>query len=543
MTTWQRISHSIRDLGMPTIWGLALALAVGLILRIIGITWGYPYQLHVDEPTIFNEAVDMAARRSFEPTTFYRPDHVQMKLSFIAYMVYSWGFLQQPVEVAFENNSVTFRLISRIITVAFGLALIVLAFFVARAIRPGSGVIAAWIFSLYPAYVEHSRLITPDIPLATIVLAASLAMIYYLRAPSIPTLLITSALTGVAIGIKYPGALVTVLIAFVVIYTSFRDRQLGRIARHGITAFFATLLSTFMVSPALFANFGQVYAALIFESRGGEDGPTFLAHAGEYVGEFVTTAGLILVLLGLLGTWWAVRVRREEALVLIIGPIFWLGLSPLGLQWERWGTPMWLTPLILGAVGFHVLWNHLRFLPHKLVRSFPIVVGVIVFAQLFSTSVVGKTVPYVLPDTRVTGIATLDQQGFTAENTETEGFSPLRPSSSRGIAGRFDTVGTTLTPRNTQFDFALISSIKYKDAFGREPRSADAAFYRELDRTYPLVLEISPTIVPFESTFIEPVTLWRAFATAIAIDTSTTVGPTIRVYDLRAPISTSPRVE
>jgi len=518
----------------PAIWGLVAALVVGATLRVIGTMWGYPTQLHVDELVIYREVVDMATRRSFEPTIFYRPDHVEIKLSFIVYMVYSWVFLQQPVEVAFAANSVPFRLMSRLITVVFGLVMIVLAFHLAKVIKPGSEVYAAWIFALYPAYVEHSRLITPDVPLATVVLAATLSMVLYLKNPGYVPLLITSGLTGVAIGIKYPGALITLLIAIIVTYTAIRDRDLWRIPRHGIVSFIATVFATFMVSPVLFANFGQVYAALGSESQLDKGTNLFATHLGAYSTEFAITAGLVMLLLAAWGVWWAVSSRREEALVLIIGPIFWLALSPFGIQWERWGTPMWITPLVFAAIGFHLLQSRFGNHSHPSRKALPVAAGLLVVGQLLSTAILERTLPYVYPDSRVWGQEILKDNGITLDNTVSEGFSPLRPESSGRISGRFERVNGMLVPEDSDNVYALISSMRYEDAFEPNPLVDRADFYRELDSTYPLVLEIHPTGISFTPSLFEPVTLWRAITAVSKLRPDTTVGPTFRVYKLGA---------
>jgi len=517
----------------PALWGLVGALIVGGTLRVLGIMWGYPTQLHVDELVIYREVVDMAARRSFEPTIFYRPDHVEIKLSFIAYMMYSWVFLQQPVEVAFAANSVPFRLMSRLITVVFGLVMIVLAFFLAKAIKPGAEVFAAWIFALYPSYVEHSRLITPDVPLATVVMAAALAMVFYLRQPGYVPLLVTSGVTGVAIGIKYPGALITLLIAVIVTYTAIRDRDLWRIPRHGIVAFFATILATFMVSPVLFANFGQVYEALLGETYLEEEGQSlFTANLIAYTTEFAVTAGLVLLLLAAWGLWWVVSSRREEALVLIIGPIFWLALSPLGIQWERWGTPMWITPLIFGAIGCQLLWATFRKHPKRLMRAIPAAAGLLVTSQLLGQAIFDRVLPYIYPDSRVWGQEVLAENGITRDNTVSEGFSPLRPESSGRISGRFDRANGVLVPEDSDNVYALISSMRYEDAFEPEPQTERADFYRELDSTYPLILEITPTGIDFTRSLFEPLTIWRAIIAGSQLGSDTTVGPTFRIYQL-----------
>jgi hypothetical protein len=532
MTSWGRSRRLLALALRPTSVGLFGALAVGLIIRVIGLTWGYPLQFHVDEPIVFGEAVDMAARRSFEPTVFYRPDHVQIKLSFIAYMLYSWGFLQQPVEVAFADDSVTFRLISRSITVVFGLVLIVLAFFVARAIRPGSGVIAAWIFALYPPYVEHSRYITPDVPLAAVTMAAALAMIYYIRQPGLPPLIVTSALTGVAIGIKYPGALITVLIAIVVIWSAVRDRQWWRIVRHGLIAIAATIVSTFLISPVLFANFGQVYGALVSEARLDDSDSPWRENLFAYSSQFVVTAGILMVVLAAVGLWQVVRERREEAIVLSISAVFLFGLIPLGINWERWGTPIWIGPLILSAVGIHSLLRVARGHTSRLVKIGSGAVVVVVALHFMAQNIFERVLPFVLPDSRVWAQDIFEEYGLTSENTVSEGYSPLRVTSSVNIRNRFDEVDGRLVARDRDKQFAVISSKKFTDSFDENPTSPWADRYQQIDKSFPLILDIVPTGIDFHVSAVEPVTIIRALGAIASVSPDTTVGPRLRVYDI-----------
>jgi len=41
---------------------------------------------------IVEGAIDMVKRHSFEPSFYYRPDHVEIQLSYLAYMAYAHLF-------------------------------------------------------------------------------------------------------------------------------------------------------------------------------------------------------------------------------------------------------------------------------------------------------------------------------------------------------------------------------------------------------------------------------------------------------------------
>ncbi|HEX5995487.1 MAG TPA: hypothetical protein VFY84_10135, partial [Jiangellales bacterium] len=68
-------------------WALVLlgvAVIAGGALRVVGARYGFPFFVHPDEGTIVHGAMDLSARRSFEPQALFRPDHLEIKLNFLA---------------------------------------------------------------------------------------------------------------------------------------------------------------------------------------------------------------------------------------------------------------------------------------------------------------------------------------------------------------------------------------------------------------------------------------------------------------------------
>ena len=99
-----------------------IIIAIGIIFRFWGLDWGFPYLLHPDEGTIVNTSINMARNHSFEPTVFYRPDHLIIKINTLVYQIFSTVILGKNIDEIVKNNLSTFYFIGRFITQCFGIA-------------------------------------------------------------------------------------------------------------------------------------------------------------------------------------------------------------------------------------------------------------------------------------------------------------------------------------------------------------------------------------------------------------------------------------
>ena len=168
----------IRRVRSTTNWGVIVLVSAGVIgvaLRILGLGWGLPAELHSDEWVITTGALDLAQRNSFEPSLYFRPDHVEIQLSYIAYQLFSHLVLHTSVEAAYAANPGHFLLISRLITALFGTAMVVLAYFIGRRFNRTIAIIAVVLFSIFPPLVQHSHFATPDVPVTAALMAVILA--------------------------------------------------------------------------------------------------------------------------------------------------------------------------------------------------------------------------------------------------------------------------------------------------------------------------------------------------------------------------------
>lgn len=529
----RRLLSRVLTPGVLVVGALVL---LGTLARVAGITWGLPAQLGTDEWIMVQAPLDMYERGSFDPAVFYRPDHVEIKIDYVVFLAYSALVAHAPFPAAYAADPGVFLLLARLVTVAFGVASIVLAALIGRRFSPAVGVIAAGLFALFPPLVEHSHYATPDVPLTTVFLGVVLATMHYLRAPRIPSLLIAAALAAVAVGIKYPGGLATAVIAIVVVVAAVRDRRPARILWHGLIAIGGMVVALFLVSPALFTHSSAVVEAFSAESGANNPAASGLGFVGNllfYADTYVAVAGVLLTALAVYGVADAIRNRRVEAIPLSLGVITWLALSPFTLHWERWTLPMYITPLLFAALGAVALWRDTvtlrvgRRWPNLVAAAFALVV-----AGNLIVPVVSSDLRFIVPDTRIGTKDAIAVAGATPENTAYEAYTRFLPTLVRldeneqpifdgvdpdwipsAVFDRFETVDGELRPRESDLEFVLISDCLYARYLdGRFPVQAE--FYRQLEEQYEVAGRF-PGVDPGGARGLEPLTIGSA-ATAIS---------------------------
>lgn len=517
---------------------LWLILLAGAALRVAGTSWGLPLQLHPDEWVVVRGAIDMAERNSFEPMFFLRPDHIEMKLSYAAYVAYAHLFHGASPEALFAVDQAPFVLISRLITAALGTAMIVVAYLIGRRFSRPVGVVSAFLVAFYPLYVDHSHYATPDVPLTLALMIVILGCMRYLSRPSWGSLLLACFAASAAIAIKYPGAIGNVIIAVTVTVGSARAGNLRRFVLHGLGAVAAVVGFLFMISPVLFTNVTAVVTAIRREARQshlGADGLEWSGNAVFYAVGFATGAGILVVVLFALGVMWCIRMRLVESIPLLLGVVYWVILSALPLHWERWALPMHLTPLLVGSIGavFSLEYARARWRGHWPAWT-ALGVGMIVGANLVlgSVAVVARLRA---PDTRATSEPGLSTRGVNAANTAFEGYTPFQPGGPKFIFDDFDAIDGRLVPvdraGSDDIRYVVISSDMY-DRFTAEPRYAAAqAFYARLDDQYQLVATFVGA-PPRDRSALEPLSVWSSLRYICAIAEGGSAGPTIKVFEI-----------
>ncbi|MFE5409107.1 ArnT family glycosyltransferase [Microbacterium sp. NPDC056569] len=423
---------------------LVAIVVVGGTVRFAGVTWGLPLLLHPDEWVVVGGAIDLAERNSFAPAYFFRPDHLEIQLSYLAFQAWSHLVMGMPAEAAYAISPAPFYAISRALTAAFGTAMIPLAYLIGRDHSRWAGLFAAFGIAFFPPFVEHSRYATPDIPLAFTVLVVLYACIAYTRTSSWWWLAL--ACLGVAAGItvKYPAIVGTAAIAAVVIVDALRHRAPLRIVSRGGAAIGMVVGMTFLLSPTLFTNASEVARQFSVQNAGthlGAGGLGFFGNAAFYVTTFVESGGVLVAVFAGVGVV-ALLLRDWGTLVpYMIGLVYWIALSSLSLHWDRWGLPVYAVTIVLGGIGVHTLWSMCAGLRRQRV---PARAAVAVIASLSGVTLLAGTAAQVAyaaaPDTRSTAAGELQALGATPANTAFDGYTPFHPQGPGSIAS-----GLTLT--------------------------------------------------------------------------------------------------
>lgn len=522
---------------------VAIALTViilgGAIARFLGGNWGLPLEFHPDEWVIVDGAIDMAKRHSFEPPFYFRPDHVEMKLSYLAYVTYAALFHGSSAESAYASNSAPFILISRTITACFGVAMIVVAYLIGKRFTRAIGVLAAFLVAFFPMYVDESHFATPDVPLSLTLMIVILGCMRYLDSPTWGNLLLASLGVSVSIAIKYPGALGAIIIAITVVTGAVRARAWSRILVHGAAALAAVGGFLFAISPVLFTNIHVVVSAMTAEAGGsalGADGLGWSGNMGFYAETFATTVGIILLVCFALGVLWSVRMRLVQSLPLWLGAVYWVIVSALPLHWPRWGLPMYLTPLLIAPIGAYYSFRYLldRGAAHWL-RWGAVGLGAVMTANLIVGSV-AATANYRSPDTRTVATKYFAVRGVDKTNTIFEGYTPLSPGAPGLIFNAFKVINGRLMIRSkdhvrSRIRYVVLSSFIY-GRYKADPKyAARQKFYAMLNEQFPLLTTFDPA-TRGKAIVLEITNIWNALDFVGQVARGGLGGPTIKLYEI-----------
>lgn len=512
-------------------WALLAIVAVGAVVRFGGIGWGLPLQLHADEWVVVEGAIDMAQRNSFAPPFFFRPDHLETQLSYIVYQAWSHLFGGGSPETLFAVDQAPFYALARATTATLGTASIVVAYFIGSSYTRTAGLWSAFAIAFFPPLVEHSRYATPDVPLVFAVLLTILGAVRYIQRESWPWLVLASA--GVALGItaKYPAVAATSTIALAVIVASIRSRHYWRIPARGAAAIVMVLGFTFALSPTLFTNFSEVRAQLFQQNSTGHlgaDGLDWSGNALFYASSFLSSGGIIVVLFAAVGLIAAVTGRRWDMLPLLTGLVFWVAISILTLHWDRWGLPMFITPLLLAAVGLDAAWR--RAAAHGRVPRIVVAVVAAVSAGSLLLASFAQLAVALAPDTRQTAADDLAARGIEADDTFYDGYTPFRSDGPRNLAAELTVVGDVVGPREgiDRLPYILTSSSMVNRYLRADNMPEEQAVYSAIQQLAIDTEWNSVGIAPASPW--EPVRIWQSIDFLAKVVGGANGGPQLILY-------------
>lgn len=487
------------------LWILMLVTALGGLLRIIYCFRGYPYQLHPDEHTIVNNAIDMLSRHSWEAYVYNRPDQFEIKCNAFLFNIFSWLHYHVPAYEGFELNSGIFYVIARLYTTMFGIAMIPLMYLTVGKIlkkdcisKQKVQLFAATMIAFSPLFIEHSAYATPDIVLTFFILFTAYISAEYLETGKRWTIYVIALITGICVTIKYPAAIVCSYIAFIVIYKCIKDKKgFKEIFILGMSSILIILATIFVIAPNLYTDFGNVVSTFITEARPnhiGQDGLGFFGNMRFYFKTILESMGILSGPLFLAGCGFLIKNRKASHFPLLISGIYWVCLSVLSLFWVRWGVPMFLTYIILVSIGLVWIWDLLQ---KQDKGRYLVTIPVVLMALLITNNLVTGikiTKWSTVKDARIVAMDYCEENGVTAENSIYEGYTPLAPDAGPGaqfIAFQLEEDGIKPQERYAAKKYLVISS-SFKKRYLNEANHYPeiTAVYQEIDKQYPLIYSI-----------------------------------------------------
>lgn len=512
-------------------WGVLAVTVVGAAVRFGGIGWGLPFALHADEWVVVEGAIDMAQRNSFEPPHFFRPDHLETQLSYIAFQAWAHLFGGGSPEALFHLDPAPFYALARAVTATLGTAAIVVAYFIGASFSRATGLWSAIAIAFFPPFVENSRYATPDIPLVFAVLLVVLGCVRYIQTETWPPLVLASA--GVALGVtaKYPALAATVAIAAAVVIASIRSRRFWRIPIRGMAAIAMTVGFTFVLSPSLFTNFSAVRSQLLQQNSTGHlgaDGLDWGGNAAFYANDFLSNSGILLVLFAAVGLVAAVVARRWDMAPLLTGIVFWVAISALTLHWDRWGLPMYITPLLFAAIGADAAWRWVAD-RGRIAKTVVISAGALSVLSLLLASA-AQLATAVAADTRQTAAADLAERGIEADDTFYDGYTPFLTDGPRNLASELTVTDGVVAPRAGMdaLPYVLTSSAMVSRYLNADSMPEEQGVYTAIRELEPDTVWSSigkPPATPWE-----PVRIWRSVDYLAKVIGGADTGPELILY-------------
>ncbi len=519
---------------------LVLVMLTAVTLRVVGAGWGMPHgNLHPDEGLVFEQAYQCALNHNFEVHDYYRPNHVSIKLNTLLYIgIQELYFAPQGLHdfaLNYREHFALFTTASRVLTALFGVGVVIFAYLIALFQGRKQALFAALLFAVFPAFIEHSHYITPDMPLLFFLMAVLWAALCYQRKPSVAWIFWMSFFTALAFCEKYPGAYGCVIIAAAIGITHIRKPI--RIIKDGLLAILFFVLGILAVSPVLLVDFRTVLEAMEAQNHSyhlGADGLNFWETLLFYIKTTAAHLGLLLTAGSIYGLVKSFLKNARQTLLLLTFGTYIIPISMLSLHWERYCLPIYATGLLFGTMGmFYILED-----AGKLLKKASVVFRIAgpVFLLLPVCSLLAGAIAFcgrfLAPDSRILLQDVFAGIGVTAENTVYDCNTPLDPGGYYGAFSNFEDGDPYQFKYGALPTFVMTSSAQRDLFLQADPEiyGGEADFYRRLDEQCPLVF-LYPVEMP-ECHFLELQNIWYSARSVYRYMRGAAAGYEIRLYQL-----------
>lgn len=470
---------------------------VALIVRYIGLKFGFPLFTHPDEGYLMNAVRGMSQYRTLDPGTYIYPGYPSLysKLPLLEGLsLHKFGEIYGK---DYWKDPFLFYFVSRLMTAVQGALLSVVAWFIGRKYKKiDFSWPAAVLFTFYPPFVLHSHYVTVDIPLTLFVMVVLLFCLNYLSSNKRFWLVMACVFVSIATLEKYPGILSFGIVLATIGIRAFNNSEQkksldGRFLLKTIgECLLIVLIAILVIAPTLVLHFDTAWKQILLEARPTHLGADGLGWGGNllyYLKDFYANARLIISIIAAVGLAAAILIKDPTALLLLFGGGYWIALSVLHLHHSRWSLPMMTTPLFLAALGTSFLWQKVR---HQTAGK--IAVAVFLLAGFVPFILKGTVTSLMLTwlDTRNIALRFMGEYDITENKTVSEGYTPYNPGNKNDIY-EFD----IFNPGEKEY-FVLSSLME--DRFAAEPERyvTQNAFYARVRSHSVLIKDFRPDPEP-----------------------------------------------
>lgn len=531
---------------------LGLITLIGLALRIICCKWGTPLQLHPDEPTIIDNTIDMLSRHSWEAWVYNRPDHFEIKCNSFLFSLFSRFRYHMPAYEAYTKHKMAFYRLGRMFTAFWGAAMIpLIGLYLGRLLkgvdlkqRRITQIVAAILTAFSCIYIEHSAYATPDVVLSFFVLLFAYTVLRFLTGEKYFVYL-SAGIIGISITIKYPAAILCIPLALSVIYRSIELKRPREIIKTGLLCILIVVLSSFFIAPNLYTDYRQTYETFIREARPnhlGADGLGFFGNFLYYGNQMICDQGWLSLVFFIIAIYYLLNNKSKRYLSLLVGLIYWICISVLSLHWQRWGTPVYVFYIMVSSIGVGTVYAAVdRRIEHDIQRITLVLCKCVLLCCLglwiisSSLSAACFTTSRTLPDTRNVSLSYVIENGITASETLSEGYTPFCPGYSDPQVSSFIVSKENIKPK---IEFAtkkyLITTSNFKNRYLKEKDRypQECAFYDAIDDHYDIVYQINGDNGNYKSDLSKGLVSNIKRAVSYLIKEKTYSGDIISIYDL-----------
>ena len=513
-----------------------ILISSGVLFIFNGVNWGLPFRLHPDEGFYINPAINFVRDRTMGP--FHHHGFLWVQIFAFAYRAFLFVIGVSPENIN-DVGIDTFHLIARIITGLFLVGSTTVAYLIGKKYSKATAVVCAFLIAFYPRFITHSHYAVPDIPSVFFMILFILIALNYSEKPGIGNLAGMAIITGLFIVIKYPGAILCATIAVSVVVHSIMDKEYFRIVKHGIMSVLLVVSTVLLLFPWALIRFDAVRASYENEARSTHLGADRLSWGGNmmfYAHNYLIASGLILFVFFIIGCYFIIKDKQVffKSFPLFYSLVFWIALSYMGLHWERWGLPMYITPLLISAIGitkgFEFIKSHHFFASRRKIYSGAFVSFAFIVAINFISGSAADLMQFVLPDTRVFAQEFNREHGITRENSIFEGYTTHQPGGPANFFGAFERVDDAFYLRERHARYVLMSSSMFNRWRAEPDRFSDqVAIYEHIEKTMTESGRFSD--VPRNRSVVSLLNICHSISYVFRTIDNGVVGPTLIFYE------------